>query len=1227
MKNSNIKKCLIILLSFIIILGIFYFSALFEKSLFSSDQDKNKFPISNHFPLKSKDWIIENSSIINQTTKIVNESIIIQGNGNLTINWNGILYLNSSKEYEFNITVKDNGKLILNNGSIDSLNKSKIFLQDNASLITSNCSTITLAEINSSSNSTLNISDSKFLLEEIKIYCKKFILNNSFVNVTYDGTSSSRTLIVSQEDIIINNSKICSLGNLLGTDGLPSNFTLVTSNNISIINSFLDIIGGAGGGGGAPAGGNSYVNLIGNHILIKNISLNSTGKEVNGRGSSSQVFINATNTFKGSDSSFFLIGMTSTNFQHSGNSELYLITKNMNLDHFNITAKGGNNTINNLQGGQANVTILASNIVDFNDVNVLVVGGNGLPTFNPSDGGNVQLMMQANQILLNDSSINCTAGLRDLITSNNGNVMFHLIGQLTISNMSNTDVLINNSIDFDLDGLYNLFELSESNTDPILNDTDGDLLNDNIEYSFYLTNPLNNDTDDDGLDDYEELVIYGTNPLRKDTDGDNINDYEEVKIWKTNPLSQDSDGDGLSDFDEIFLYHTDPNDIDTDNDGLIDLIDFFKLIPIDIPIFITIIASSSSVILLRSRNLKRKRKLFQSNLKNYKTNLNNYQLIFDKYLENLEELKKNLIKISLNYVYQSHDDENLIGEYKKFKNFIGIPEIIIDIDVVLEKMDTYLRELNKKYRKVGFKKDLESYRIKLQENFEKKELRIAFFLKNLREVFLKAFNLSNQGETKEDNIEFQIHEFNSHYEKFVTFFEKKYTEINKNLDEWLSRNNLGKIREEVKKLDLSFSEIEIWFQNASNWANELKIPKGYGFHLQLSDKWSIYSQKRDEFKAKIYALNENIEKSIRLIRDFISWNIVLINDNKNKLDKDIRQKIFAQLKKLEAEQLDIDDILKINIDNLKAVIVNENKKMQEFFNLHDSYPIEDLIVEWHDSYEEFIKILKNIRNEIKENYMYLSRFIKISKALFNHVEKRVERALKKHKRYVELNRNQKDFKSINEFINHKSNQIKSYIKEFEKYYINLCNNLPFYLSDISISFFIFDWEEHKEKIEIVLKRFISQKFQFKCDIMQEYLDPYKSEIWECSNCGAIACNEHLEKWFIKKGTPQCFKCGSIGSFAKKKIEGLPINLEAKKTVKKEWLELLSCKTCGKRLKILSFKLLNNKDLEIKTSCEDHLEIKNFILPRDLSSEWIDLIESSINEEIRGIFNKIKNNFY
>ncbi|SVC42634.1 uncharacterized protein METZ01_LOCUS295488, partial [marine metagenome] len=111
-----------------------------------------------------------------------------------------------------------------------------------------------------------------------------------------------------------------------------------------------------------------------------------------------------------------------------------------------------------------------------------------------------------------------------------------------------------------------------------------------LNYMEFLndTNPLVQDTDGDGMPDGWE-VYFGLDPLlptdgQEDMDGDGLpNAYEydnnEVintgwvdvdGIFSTLPDSNDTDEDGLSDNDELYFFLTDPTSNDTDGDGMPD---------------------------------------------------------------------------------------------------------------------------------------------------------------------------------------------------------------------------------------------------------------------------------------------------------------------------------------------------------------------------------------------------------------------------------------------------------------------------------------------------------------------------------------------------------------------------------------------------------------------------------------------------------------------------------
>jgi hypothetical protein len=124
--------------------------------------------------------------------------------------------------------------------------------------------------------------------------------------------------------------------------------------------------------------------------------------------------------------------------------------------------------------------------------------------------------------------------------------------------------------DMDTDGLPDIVEsdtgvfvsTSDTGSDPLLPDTDGDMLIDGDEVHIHGSDPNVVDTDADGVDDGDDVTFHCTDPGDPDSDGDGLDDFVEVTVHGTDPLDPDSDGDGFSDGLEV-ASGTDPTDPDS----------------------------------------------------------------------------------------------------------------------------------------------------------------------------------------------------------------------------------------------------------------------------------------------------------------------------------------------------------------------------------------------------------------------------------------------------------------------------------------------------------------------------------------------------------------------------------------------------------------------------------------------------------------------------------------
>jgi len=141
---------------------------------------------------------------------------------------------------------------------------------------------------------------------------------------------------------------------------------------------------------------------------------------------------------------------------------------------------------------------------------------------------------------------------------------------------SETNGIVFGANDSDSDGLSDAVEVYLTNSNPLLADTDGDLVNDNIEFAAEIS-LLRRDSDGDGLFDARELEECSL-PLNcaalYDIDSDGLNDgFETYLNAPNNPAivaraldvqNADSDDDGLNDGEEMRV-HTDPLNAFSDN--------------------------------------------------------------------------------------------------------------------------------------------------------------------------------------------------------------------------------------------------------------------------------------------------------------------------------------------------------------------------------------------------------------------------------------------------------------------------------------------------------------------------------------------------------------------------------------------------------------------------------------------------------------------------------------
>lgn len=138
-----------------------------------------------------------------------------------------------------------------------------------------------------------------------------------------------------------------------------------------------------------------------------------------------------------------------------------------------------------------------------------------------------------------------SVAFRILVTYQNGKTVMSNI--LEMVNMYDEDVIVESPlleesfIDTDFDGLFDVYELWDFNTNIEVEDTDGDGFGDHYEVFVLNSNPAvfdqDKDSDGDGLTNKEEQE-QGTNPWLKDSDFDGIGDSADEKPMLTDVNSK-----------------------------------------------------------------------------------------------------------------------------------------------------------------------------------------------------------------------------------------------------------------------------------------------------------------------------------------------------------------------------------------------------------------------------------------------------------------------------------------------------------------------------------------------------------------------------------------------------------------------------------------------------------------------------------------------------------------
>ena len=566
-------------------------------------------------PPKSGDWIINDTTIVEDSVLIINGSIIINETGTLVLK-NTSIYMNLSHDGEYWIDVYGNLTML-------------------ESLVTA---------YNTSNNYYIDVfSGAKLRIDSSEI---------SYAGYEWEEEGEHSGLWINTSAVTIENTKICH--NYYGV-------TLVNSSNSNIYGNTIQNCVECGIAIGYSNGNSIRSNTIQNNSvgvaiaysndncicdnLIQNNSL--FGLYV-GFSDANNI---SNNVFLG-DGAFFIYSYNNTveNNTVNGKPLVYLENQeNKKIDwkagqiilvgcrNIEITNQNISSVEIAIEFFNTNQTKVHDSTIQNNTYGIYLQESYGNQIYDNTIQGNIKRGIElddssGNSIYYNTIQYNGLQAI-DLINSNGNNIFGNTIQNnswygIYLGSSSNNRIFFNNFInntpqhidsfanntwyteknityiykgktysnrlgnywdnytgsDPDGDGIGNetymedRFPLVEPTWKYEIGDSDHDDITDIVELGVYGTDPNNGDTDNDGLPDGWEIE-YSLNPTdpwdsSTDPDEDNLINLQEYQHG-TNPINPDTDSDGLPDGWEV-MYSLDPTDsndalLDMDGDGLTNL--------------------------------------------------------------------------------------------------------------------------------------------------------------------------------------------------------------------------------------------------------------------------------------------------------------------------------------------------------------------------------------------------------------------------------------------------------------------------------------------------------------------------------------------------------------------------------------------------------------------------------------------------------------------------------
>ncbi|NVM54113.1 MAG: hypothetical protein HWN66_10470 [Candidatus Helarchaeota archaeon] len=548
-------------------------------------------------------------------------------------------------------------------------------------------------------------------------------------------------------------------------------------------------------------------------------------------------------------------------------------------------------------------------------------------------------------------------------------------------------------------------------------------------------------------------------------------------------------------------------------------------------IFLIVIGAVIGITTFSGRKIYTKRKLknlqmkFLEEKEKLKTYIDFRMREIDIILNDISTIELQLdTLLKLQWISQEIDlKHDNIKRYQLVKGFLGVTQLSTEIQELKILFDNKIRDFNKIFHPLKSTIQLSPEITRFHKKLDTAIIALGSLKDTLREKY--SYHIDKRKALQK--IKYPIDKFDQLFAKCINTFQVKYGEFAQKIDQLLVSRQIKGIETRINDLELLFKETDEWLKNAENWSRSLPLPKDRGYKYLLKLKQEQYSSLKNDFELKIERFRAELASSIAFAQNFFKWNYENLKKRLIKLETMIYEEALRYISSEDTDIAKIDSFLEEKFTYFNSRLKDDKVKIEEFYESHREFSIQKLYKEWTAFTEELPSKLNKIRQDLGDFIQPLYKLFRIIKGTTINFYKDSLTEIEKH---AKLETRSVPESTTAEPLNILFSRIVWKIKRIDNEITDWINLLPFDLETPQLVILLSEWNEIKKDVLERLNTLSKEQKIYKCEIMHEILDPLNDEIWVCSNCGAVACTEHLERWYHRKKAPECFKCGKTNTF-------------------------------------------------------------------------------------------------